>query len=394
MSWWQLIKHEGKAIFTHPTILLTVFGGTLFYFFLYPLPYSQQLPREQPVVVVNMDGSQLSRRLERMVDATPQVRIKDHAHTIEQAKEMLNQGKVAGLLIIPENFYRDLQLGRGPTLSYAADASYFVVYGTIVEGLAKAGGNMAAEVKVLRLVQSGEELTLAEKQHTAVKLNRLPVFNSTMGYVNYVVPGIFILILHQTLLIGTGVIGSEQNEQRLRGQIGYWANVSAWRLLVVRTAVFAAVYCLFFMFYFGFGFKLYDIPRLADMAELGALVVPFLLSVTFLGITLGQLIPRRELVTLLVLLSSMPIVFLAGFAWPLSAIPVPINIVAQLIPAVPGIQALLRLNQMGADFSQIIHFWGQLWVLAVLYGASSWWLLRRNNQQTRARDIHEEVTSF
>ena len=382
MSWWQLTKHECKAIFTHPTILLTVLGGTLFYFFLYPLPYIRQTPREQPVVVVNMDGSQLSRRLERMVDATPQVRITDHAHSVEKAREMLIQGEVAGLLVIPENFYRDLLLGRGPTLSYAADASYFVVYGTIVEGLAQAGGNMAAEVKILRLVWSGEELTLAQQQHTAVQLNQRPVFNSTMGYINYVVPGVFILILHQTLLIGTGVIGSGQNEHRLCGQTGYWATVSAGRLLVVRTTIFATVYCLFLMFYFGFGFTLYDIPRLADMAELGMLAMPFLLSVTFLGIILGQLISRRELVTLLVLLSSMPIIFMAGFIWPVSAIPAPINAVAQLIPAVPGIQAFLRLNQMGADFSQVMHFWGQLWMLTALYGATGWWLLRKTTGET------------
>jgi ABC-2 type transport system permease protein len=135
------------------------------------------------------------------------------------------------------------------------------------------------------------------------------------------------------------------------------------------------------MFYFGFGFEFYNISRLANLAELWTLVVPFLLSVTFLGITLGQLIQRSELATLLVLLSSMPIVFMAGFVWPVSAIPAPINMVAQLVPAVPGIQAFLRLNQMGADFAQIIKFWGQLWALAALYGASSWWLLRRNNQQ-------------
>ena len=86
------------------------------------------------------------------------------------------------------------------------------------------------------------------------------------------------------------------------------------------------------------------------MAGLGMLAMPFLLSVTFLGITLGQLISRSELVTILVLLSSMPIIFMAGFIWPVSAIPAPINTVAQLIPAVPGIQAFLRLNQMGAGF--------------------------------------------
>ena len=46
------------------------------------------------------------------------------------------------------------------------------------------------------------------------------------------------------------------------------------------------------------------------------LAMPFLLSVIFLGMILGQLIPRRELATVVVLLSSLPLVFSAGFIWP------------------------------------------------------------------------------
>ncbi len=34
MSWWTLIKKELMAILTHPAIVVTVFGGTIFYSFL------------------------------------------------------------------------------------------------------------------------------------------------------------------------------------------------------------------------------------------------------------------------------------------------------------------------------------------------------------------------
>lgn len=117
--------------------MLTVFGGVVFYSFLYPLPYAKQIPREQTVSVVNLDQSQASFQLERMVDATPQVKIVQRDHTIADAKQAFLDKKVAGILVIPEHFYKDLLLGKSPTLAYAGDASYFLVYGTIVEGLAK-----------------------------------------------------------------------------------------------------------------------------------------------------------------------------------------------------------------------------------------------------------------
>lgn len=109
----ELIKHELLAVFTNHALLLTVFGGVLFYSFLYPLPYAKQLPREQTVVVVDLDGSGLSRRLIRMVNATPQVDIVSRAYSLAQAKEQMIQNKLAGILVIPAHFYTPVNVWSG-----------------------------------------------------------------------------------------------------------------------------------------------------------------------------------------------------------------------------------------------------------------------------------------
>ncbi len=377
MSWWAICKHEWLAVFTNQALLLTIFGGVLLYSFLYPLPYTNQIPRDQQVVVVNLDGSQLSRRLERMVDATPQVQLSARAYSLEEAEEIFVDRKMAGILVIPENFHRDLLQGRRPTLSFAGDASYFLVYGTVLEGLAGSGQTLTAEVKISRMIMSGQVLALAAEQYSAIKLNIHPVFNPTMGYVNYVVPAVFILILHQTLIMGAGILGGGQNEQRLLEGKGYWLDAAPWKLLLVRTSLFVTIYWLLCMYYFGFSFSFYNIPHLADFSELNLLILPFLLSSTFLGISLGLLLPRRELATLLVLLSSMPLIFASGFIWPVSAIPDQLTAIIQFIPAIPAIKAFVVLNQMGAEFLDILPLWKQLWFCAALYGCLAWWLLRR-----------------
>lgn len=79
MSWQQSFMMELRAIFSDRALLLTIFGGVIFYSFLYPLPYSQQLPRNQSIVVVDLDNSELSRKLIRMVDATPEVHVNRYA---------------------------------------------------------------------------------------------------------------------------------------------------------------------------------------------------------------------------------------------------------------------------------------------------------------------------
>ncbi|AEH32994.1 ABC transporter permease [Vibrio anguillarum] len=367
-----LLKAELKALFTNPVVLLTVFGGVVFYSFLYPLPYTQQTPREQTLSIVNLDKSQASYQLERMVDATPQVKVIQRDSTIEDAKQAFLNRKVSGILVIPEHFYKDLLLGKSPTLAYAGDASYFLVYGTIVEGLSQAGGTLAAKSKVSRLVMEGEPLSLAAQHYSATSINLKPTFNPRMGYVDYVVPAVFVLILQQTMIMAAGLMGGTQKHGN-----GYWSHTTPLRLILVRSIVLVAVYYLLSMYYFGASFTSHGVNTLASAGHLLLLLLPFLLASCLCGIWLGSVTPRRELVTLVVLISSMPLIFSAGFIWPLEAIPRPIIWISNLFPSTPAIQSFLSLNQMGASWDQISTQWGILWVQVFGWGALAFYQLQR-----------------
>ncbi len=375
MTIFELVKKELKAIFTNPVITLTVFGGVIFYSFLYPLPYASQTPTEQKITVINHDNSLLSRQLERMVDATPQVSIVNRAYSVEEAKEQFLQGSVSGILLIPKHFYRDLLLGKSPILSYSGDASYFLVYGTIVEGLAKVGGTLAAKATVSQLLKDGVPLVLAKQQFAPVKLNMKATFNPTNGYVNYVVPAVFVLILQQTLVMGIGALGGTEKFTN-----GYWNQASPFKLLLVRSFIFIAIYYLLALYYFGFSFEFYGISRLASPLNLLALLAPFLLACSFMGIFLGALLPRRELVTVVVLISSMPLIFSVGFIWPLQSIPAPIIWMSNLFPSTPAIQGFLSMNQMGASFSQIIAQWQLLWLQVFGWGMLAYFSYKKTQQ--------------
>lgn len=378
MSLFELVKAELKALLTNPVVVLTVFGGVVFYSFLYPLPYSHQTPREQKISVVNLDQSQTSFQLERMVDATPQVQIVQRDHTIKGARDAFLNGEISGILVIPEHFYKDLMLGKSPTLAYAGDASYFLVYGTIVEGLAQAGGTLSAQTKVAKLVLDGHSLSQAVHQYSATTLNLKPTFNPTIGYVEYVVPAVFVLILQQTLAMAAGLMVGSQ-----RDGTGYWSHVSPFKLLSVRYFVLIGIYYLLSMYYFGASFTMHGVSQLAQPIDLILLLLPFLLGSAAIGIWLGAITPRRELVTLVVLISSMPLIFSAGFIWPTQAIPSPIVWLAQLFPSTAAIQALLTINQMGGDWQTVSNLYSQLWIQALVWCAIAYYSYRKHTAEQR-----------
>lgn len=378
MSWFELIKAELKALMTNPVVVLTVFGGVVFYSFLYPLPYSHQTPREQHISVVNLDKSQTSYRLERMVDATPQVKVVQRDYSLEAAHQAFLRGEVSGILVIPEHFYKDLMLGKSPTLAYAGDASYFLVYGTIVEGLAQAGGTLAAQTKVAKLVLHGEPLSKAADQYAATKLNLKPTFNPRMGYVDYVVPAVFVLILQQTLAMAAGLMVGTQKHG-----MGYWSQVSPLKLISARLIVLVGIYYLLSMYYFGASFTMHGVNQLAHISDLLTFLLPFLLASAAIGIWLGTITPRRELVTLVVLVSSMPLVFSAGFIWPIEAIPAPMVWLAELFPSTPAIQGFLTLNQMGGSWQSVSAHYTQLWLQTLAWLAIAVWCFKRQEKTVR-----------
>jgi len=119
----------------------------------------------------------------------------------------------------------------------------------------------------------------------------------------------------------------------------------------------------------------------------------FLLSTIFLGIALGVLLPRQEIATLLVLLSSLPVIFSSGVIWPAEAIPAPILSVVQLVPAIPAIKAFVLLNQMGSDPHQLTDFISHMGLLTVFYGILAYVLLKRKISQQNRNSVLKYCTT-
>ena len=372
MSFWQLVSAELKAIVVDKAIAVTLFGGVLFYSVLYPLPYLHQVPTEQQLVVVDLDRSSLSRRLIRHADASAKISVIGQVTSISQAQSWIESGRAHGLLVIPEGFRRDLLLGKGVTLSYGGDASYFLIYSAVAEGLVTAGMDAGKQVQLLGMLAKGEAPKQANLSLNSVKINSVPAFNPSLGYTPYVVPGLFLLILHQTLLIGTGILGAGQWRRK-----GYWRDVSPLQLVCGRISAFMLIYLFFSSFYVGFCFYWYQVSVQASLTLVALWMLPFLLATSAAGIALSSLFVRRDLPTQVLLLVSMPIMFVSGFVWPLALIPEPLIWLSQVIPAVPAIMGMLELNQMGASWSSVMPKWLQLWALFAIFFVLAWYGVTR-----------------
>ncbi|MNT02255.1 ABC-2 family transporter protein [compost metagenome] len=84
-----------------------------------------------------------------------------------------------------------------------------------------------------------------------------------------------------------------------------------------------------------------------------------------LGLLLGCWFRDRERALQVLLFTALPMAFLSGFSWPVEALPAPLQALRWLFPSTAGIQASLRLNQMGAPLHDVLPYLAALAAMVV-----------------------------
>ena len=91
--------------------------------------------------------------------------------------------------------------------------------------------------------------------------------------------------------------------------------------LLGRALFYLVLYSVYSLLVFTVVYRLYGFPERSRGLDLALFALPFLLACIFLALALGALFTRRETAMQVLLFTSLPSVFLAGFAWPLEAVP-------------------------------------------------------------------------
>jgi ABC-2 type transport system permease protein len=380
----QAFRAEAVAAWGDKGALLVLVVAVLAYAFFYPVPYLPEVLTDVPVAVVDLDHTPLSRRLVRMVDAHQLVRVTRQLDSVAEASRLVDEGSVGAVLVIPAGLERDVRRGEPTTAVAFADASYLLVYRQVATGLVEAAGTLSAGIEVARAEARGVPRKAALAVREPLGFQSRSLYNPAQGYLSYVVPSVLILILQQTLLIGIGLLAGTARGRVTTPSPDDGTPLAALASLVGRTAFYLCLYAVHVALYLGPVSHILGLPLLGKPATAAAFAVPFLLASTLMALTVSGAFRRREEAFVALLGTSIPFLFLAGFAWPAEAIPRALRLVSWLVPSTPGIAGFLRVNQMGASIAEVAPEWLALWCLAALYFLTAWAVERRRLRRTKA----------
>ena len=118
---------------------------------------------------------------------------------------------------------------------------------------------------------------------------------------------------------------------------------------------------------------IFDIPHTASWGALVALLIPYILGTSFLGLALSRWYTDAEAPILLIAFFSIGLIFLSGVSYPLELIPWYWRVVHYVIPAAPAVLAYVQLNGMDASLSDVCPQLVSLYVQTGVYFVLAVW---------------------
>lgn len=366
----RVFANEIRMVVHDPGVLIFFLGLPLLYPIVYTLIYNPEVVNDIPVAVVDDCRTQTSRDLVQTIGAAPAFDIYDYCSNMADAKRLMAEGEVYGILKIPAGYGR--KLGREETAhaEFFMDMGLLLRYRTFVSGLTDVQMKEVNDLSVATIDSQGLESYLPSQSLLPVRSQSNFLGDTEQGFASFVIPGIVILILQQSMILGICMLGGTSRERRRRNggddpeQVhGVGVGATVWGKALAYT-IFYIPAAIFVMHWIPWMFNL---PMHGNPVYYLALAFPLLLSSAFFGLTLNIIMKQRESAFVIIVFTSVVLLFLSGLTWPRYAMPDICTWVGNLIPGIWGVEGFIRINSNGATLWEVRTAYYALWILSALY---------------------------
>ena len=326
-----------KNIAKNSSILTTMILSVFFYSFFYPTAYKSQTAENLPIIIVDEEQSFLTNAIISQVAKSPNVKIAEVTGNFEHAKQMIQQQKADGILLLPENLSNSVMRGEAGGIGLYLSSAYFLKTKEIGVGLGVAIENA--------IVEQAEKFGKVTHFETPLPIHQIPLFNTLSGYGSYIFPAISPLIIHQTIVLGLCMLIAAYREQKWQAKPTEFFGIYLAALTIG---------CLGCFYLFGFTFWINDYPRGGNFWGMLLAVPIFISCVIAMAMVLASYLDISERAGHVIVFTSIPLFLLSGAAWPLQAMPIWMQYFSNILPSTQGINLFIQLNQMGVPISIIL----------------------------------------
>lgn len=367
---------EFKLVLHDQGILIFFLFLPIAYPVIYSLIYNPEIVRDVKMIVVDHDRSSMSRELVRNLDATQEAWVIGYAPDLLEARRAMADKKCFSILEIPEGFGRKIGRGEQANAALFCESSLLLRYRGFLVASTNVSQAMGAEILLSKL-DTYAPLATTITDGDIMPIEYIPMGNIESGFDSFIMPGVLILILQQSIILAAGMAGGAKRERP--GLIGYNGVNEAPSVLMTMFGqmlcygTIMAVPAIYIVHYVPL---MFSFPMAGNFWEIIAFIFPMCVASIGLGFCLQGIIWERESVFVIWVVTSVIFLFLSGLTWPRYAMSPFWHFLGSCVPATWGIEGFIRMNTNGASLAQVHTDYIHLWILAAVYLALGYCIQR------------------
>lgn len=307
-------------------------------------------PKGLPMAVVVADESEFSRSLINGLENSAYFRVTHRPASEDDANQLLKEGDVQFVLVIPTGFSRQLIRGERPTILLAADAT----------DPAASGNALAALNNISRQVLSRDlSGPLSHLQPTDMPYEvRVQRRYNPEGLSRYnIVPGLMGVILTMTMVMMTSLAMTRERER------GTMENLLATparpiEVMVGKITPYIVIGYVQVVVILLAARLLFDVPTVGSLAVLTAALVVFMAANLAVGFTFSTIAKNQLQAMQLTFFFFLPSILLSGFMFPFRGMPVWAQAIGEALPLTHFLRIVRGIMLKGNTFAEIVpHLW-------------------------------------
>ena len=375
----KVLRREFGLVFSSPGTMLFFFALPLAYPIVYSAIYNPEVTRDMPVAVVDNCRSAESREFVRHADATQAMKICGYAANMSEAKRWWEEKRCYGIIEIPEDYSRRTFRGEQGVINFYSDVSLLLRYRTFLESMTSL--QMATDTDLRNMAINtlgvGEAVSGG-----SVGTESFFLGDPQQGFASFIIPGIVVLILQQSMLLGiTFLCGASDERKRKYGGIDPYAiQTSPSATVIGKMLCYVMLYLPLTVYILHYIPEMFAFPHLGNMFDGILFMIPLLVATAMFGQTLQVMVSERESAFIVIVFTSVAFLFLSGLTWPRYAMQPVWKILGDIVPATWGVEGFIRINNNGGVLAQqsVPYHW--LWGLSLAYFVTAYFVTRWKNR--------------
>jgi len=204
----EIDRMSGSTIYLFTTLI-----GPLISFVILLSIFSDGVPRNLPVGIVDLDHTVLSRKVAMWIDATPEAEIAMHFPNREEAYQQMAEGKLDAIVIIPEGTEKNILKGSNEKIPVFINNTNILKGGYLQKGIYKSLATLSGGIKLQFAMKSGLPERQAKAKAQPVRLQQHILFNPFGNYSYFLLSALLpLMIVIFTLLSNVFAVGIEVRE--------------------------------------------------------------------------------------------------------------------------------------------------------------------------------------